>query len=160
MYLLLVRYVRADSMNAPSSADAFGSQKCYASIVEDLNLSDIECLKYSLSKGLGVGIVVGGSIMKLPQLLLSMWSIRNISVASEANAFPSSVRPFRARNLSKLLHPRNLLLPRDVRIFLSQGVPIFDVRGERLPGVAEHRNHPSHHLLSLFHAAKIVIFLQ
>jgi mannose-P-dolichol utilization defect protein 1 len=49
-----------------------GFQKCYTSIVEDLNFSDIECLKYSLSKGLGVGIVVGGSIMKLPQVLLSM----------------------------------------------------------------------------------------
>ena len=74
MYLLLARYVQADLINAPF-VDEFGSQKCYASIVEDLNLSDIECLKYSLSKGLGVGIVVGGSIMKLPQLLLSMWSI-------------------------------------------------------------------------------------
>ena len=63
--------------------DVFGLQKCYASIVEDLNLSDVECLKYSLSKGLGVGIVVGGSIMKLPQLLLSMRPVRNISLPSE-----------------------------------------------------------------------------
>ncbi|KAI0079435.1 mannose-P-dolichol utilization defect 1 protein [Panus rudis PR-1116 ss-1] len=45
-------------------------EKCYTSIVENLHLDDVECLKYSLSKGLGLGIVVGGSIMKVPQLLL------------------------------------------------------------------------------------------
>ena len=39
--------------------------------MENLDLQDVECLKYSLSKGLGIGIVVGGSIMKVPQLLLS-----------------------------------------------------------------------------------------
>lgn len=36
-----------------------------------MTLDDVECLKYSLSKGLGVGIVAGGSIMKIPQLLTS-----------------------------------------------------------------------------------------
>jgi mannose-P-dolichol utilization defect protein 1 len=46
-------------------------QKCYASLVEDLDLADVPCLKYALSKGLGIGIVVGGSIMKVPQLMLS-----------------------------------------------------------------------------------------
>lgn len=46
-------------------------QKCYSSLVENLNVGDVDCLKYSLSKGLGIGIVVGGSIMKVPQLLLS-----------------------------------------------------------------------------------------
>ncbi|KAF7980323.1 hypothetical protein HWV62_38735 [Athelia sp. TMB] len=45
-------------------------KKCYTSLVENLDVTDIECLKYSLSKGLGLGIVVGGSIMKVPQLLL------------------------------------------------------------------------------------------
>ena len=39
--------------------------------MENLDIGDVECLKYALSKGLGLGIVVGGSIMKVPQLLLS-----------------------------------------------------------------------------------------
>ena len=46
-------------------------QKCYVSLVENLNVEDVDCIKYSLSKGIGVGIVVGGSIMKVPQLVLS-----------------------------------------------------------------------------------------
>lgn len=41
------------------------------SLVEDLNVADVKCLKYAVSKGLGIGIVLGGSIMKVPQLLLS-----------------------------------------------------------------------------------------
>jgi hypothetical protein len=47
------------------------TQKCYVSLVENLNIEDVDCIKYSLSKALGVGIVVGGSIMKVPQLVLS-----------------------------------------------------------------------------------------
>ncbi|KAI0712695.1 mannose-P-dolichol utilization defect 1 protein [Earliella scabrosa] len=59
-------------------------EKCYTSIVENLDFGDIECLKYSLSKGLGLGIVVGGSIMKVPQLLLivSARSARGLSLTA------------------------------------------------------------------------------
>ncbi|KAL0961347.1 hypothetical protein HGRIS_006303 [Hohenbuehelia grisea] len=49
---------------------AIVGQKCYVSLVENLQFGDVECLKYSLSKGLGIGIVAGGSIMKVPQLML------------------------------------------------------------------------------------------
>ncbi|KAK7440625.1 hypothetical protein VKT23_016973 [Stygiomarasmius scandens] len=45
-------------------------KKCYTSLVENLDVSDVECIKFSISKGLGIGIVAGGSIMKVPQLLL------------------------------------------------------------------------------------------
>ncbi|KDR82290.1 hypothetical protein GALMADRAFT_240785 [Galerina marginata CBS 339.88] len=45
-------------------------KECYTSLVENLDITDVHCLKYSLSKGLGIGIVVGGSIMKVPQILL------------------------------------------------------------------------------------------
>lgn len=49
------------------------NQECYASLVENLNFGDVECLKYSLSKGLGIAIVAGGTVMKVPQILLSEW---------------------------------------------------------------------------------------
>ncbi|PPQ93177.1 hypothetical protein CVT25_002837 [Psilocybe cyanescens] len=45
-------------------------KECYTSLVENLHVGDVKCLKYSLSKGLGIGIVVGGSVMKVPQVLL------------------------------------------------------------------------------------------
>lgn len=50
---------------------ALVGEHCYISLVENLNVGDIQCLKFALSKGLGIGIVVGGSIMKVPQILLS-----------------------------------------------------------------------------------------
>ncbi|KAK2465737.1 hypothetical protein APHAL10511_002281 [Amanita phalloides] len=56
--------------------------KCYATLVENLELDNVKCLKYALSKGLGIGIVVGGSIMKVPQILLILKarSARGISL--------------------------------------------------------------------------------
>ncbi|KAI0792732.1 mannose-P-dolichol utilization defect 1 protein [Abortiporus biennis] len=57
-------------------------EKCYETLVLNLDVDDVECLKYSLSKVLGVGIVIGGSIMKVPQLLLivTAQSARGISL--------------------------------------------------------------------------------
>ncbi|RUS20450.1 hypothetical protein BC937DRAFT_95181 [Endogone sp. FLAS-F59071] len=43
--------------------------KCYTSLIEDFNLADLACIKYSISKALGFGIVLGGSIVKIPQIL-------------------------------------------------------------------------------------------
>ncbi|KAJ7646768.1 mannose-P-dolichol utilization defect 1 protein [Roridomyces roridus] len=57
-------------------------QECYTSLIENLDLSDVKCIKYSISKGLGIGIVVGGSIVKVPQLLsiLNAKSARGLSL--------------------------------------------------------------------------------
>ncbi|THH04995.1 hypothetical protein EW145_g5118 [Phellinidium pouzarii] len=65
-------------------AVALVGEKCYRSLVEELHVGDVECLKYSLSKGLGLGIVVGGSIMKVPQLyiILKARSARGLSFTS------------------------------------------------------------------------------
>ncbi|KAH7884711.1 hypothetical protein F5I97DRAFT_1812440 [Phlebopus sp. FC_14] len=72
--------------NLPSFVRDLGvaivGQKCYSSLVENLDIGDVECFKYSLSKGLGLAIVVGGSIMKVPQLMLilSARSARGLSL--------------------------------------------------------------------------------
>ncbi|KAI8883394.1 mannose-P-dolichol utilization defect 1 protein [Backusella circina FSU 941] len=50
-------------------AVALIGEKCYVSLIENLNLGDMDCIKYSISKGLGFGIVLGGSIVKIPQIL-------------------------------------------------------------------------------------------
>lgn len=53
------------------ASDVDIKQECYTSLVENIDVRDVKCLKYSLSKVLGIGIVIGGSIMKVPQILLS-----------------------------------------------------------------------------------------
>ncbi|KIL61391.1 hypothetical protein M378DRAFT_13569 [Amanita muscaria Koide BX008] len=59
-------------------------KECYVTLVENLELTNIDCLKYALSKGLGIGIVAGGSIMKVPQILLILkaHSARGISLSA------------------------------------------------------------------------------
>ncbi|KDQ32533.1 hypothetical protein PLEOSDRAFT_1080105 [Pleurotus ostreatus PC15] len=60
--------------NLPSFVKDLGvavvGEKCYISLVENLEFGDVPCLKFAVSKVLGIGIVVGGSIVKVPQLLL------------------------------------------------------------------------------------------
>jgi len=56
-----------DVLRAP--AEGLIGAKCYHSLVWNFDLFDVDCLKYALSKGLGLGIVLGGSIVKIPQIL-------------------------------------------------------------------------------------------
>ncbi|KAG8762888.1 hypothetical protein FRC11_007291 [Ceratobasidium sp. 423] len=65
-------------------AVAIIGEKCYTTLIENLELGDVNCLKYAISKGLGIGIVVGGSVMKVPQLLLitRARSARGLSLTS------------------------------------------------------------------------------
>jgi len=42
---------------------------CFESLVVKLNFSDMVCVKSAVSKTLGLGIVVGSSLVKLPQVL-------------------------------------------------------------------------------------------
>ncbi|KAJ9100592.1 hypothetical protein QFC21_003636 [Naganishia friedmannii] len=57
---------------------------CYDSLIYNFDLSDTGCVKYSISKGLGLGIVVGGSIVKLPQIgkILNSKSARGLSLSA------------------------------------------------------------------------------
>jgi len=64
--------VTAITHNIPSflrdPAVALIGEKCYTVLVYDFDITHSECLKYALSKGLGLGIVLGGSIVKIPQV--------------------------------------------------------------------------------------------
>lgn len=66
--------------------------KCYGVLVEDLTFTDLPCLRLALSKALGSGIVVGASLVKLPQILKIIGSgsgagVSLLSVALETCAF-------------------------------------------------------------------------
>lgn len=43
--------------------------QCYSSLVLDIDVADVECLKLAISKALGIGIVAASSIVKVPQIL-------------------------------------------------------------------------------------------
>lgn len=43
--------------------------KCYKTLLLDVDLENTECLKLAVSKGLGIGIIAASSIVKVPQIL-------------------------------------------------------------------------------------------
>lgn len=43
--------------------------KCYSSLVLDIDVADEACLKLAVSKALGVGIVAASSVVKVPQIV-------------------------------------------------------------------------------------------
>ncbi|CDZ98215.1 Predicted endoplasmic reticulum membrane protein Lec35/MPDU1 involved in monosaccharide-P-dolichol utilization [Phaffia rhodozyma] len=49
-------------------AIAIIGEKCYTTLIYDFDILDGPCLTYAISKGLGFGIVIGGSIVKIPQI--------------------------------------------------------------------------------------------
>ena len=71
-------------------------EKCYETFFIDGNFMDVPCLKYTISKGLGYGIVIGSGIMKLPQILKIMLSkdvtgLNAMSFYMECAAFLPSI---------------------------------------------------------------------
>ncbi|PVU91637.1 hypothetical protein BB561_004291 [Smittium simulii] len=59
-------------------------ENCTSIIVDDLNLFEPVCLKYSISKALGLAIVLGGCIVKLPQIfkILKARSAQGLSLSA------------------------------------------------------------------------------
>ncbi|GAA5957103.1 hypothetical protein JCM3765_005406 [Sporobolomyces pararoseus] len=64
--------------------EALLGQECYTTLVYNVDLSSTSCLKLALSKVLGVGIILGGAVVKVPQILtvLSSKSARGLSLSS------------------------------------------------------------------------------
>jgi len=50
-------------------AIALIGEQCYNVLVYDFDFTNVDCLKFALSKGLGLGIVLGGAIVKIPQII-------------------------------------------------------------------------------------------
>ncbi|ORY86741.1 hypothetical protein BCR35DRAFT_302478 [Leucosporidium creatinivorum] len=65
-------------------AVALIGQECYDSLIYNTNFSDSACIQYSISKALGFGIVLGGSIVKVPQIIkiVRSHSARGLSLSS------------------------------------------------------------------------------
>lgn len=64
--------------------EALLGQECYTTLIYNVDLSSTSCLKLALSKVLGVGIILGGAVVKVPQILtvLSSKSARGLSLSS------------------------------------------------------------------------------
>lgn len=58
--------------------------ECYESLFEEFQITNVPCIKLAISKALGIGIVVGGAIVKVPQIItiLKHRSAKGISLAS------------------------------------------------------------------------------
>ena len=65
---------------------------CYKSLILDIDVTDTACIKLGISKGLGLAIVAGSSIVKVPQILKLLQSqssagVSFLSYALETAAF-------------------------------------------------------------------------
>lgn len=81
-------YVQTITQNLPNPVMNMGldllGQKCYDQLLIDVDLTQPECVKLAISKGLGIGIVAMSAIVKLPQIfsLLASQSAEGLSFAS------------------------------------------------------------------------------
>ncbi|KAF4447447.1 mannose-P-dolichol utilization defect 1 [Fusarium austroafricanum] len=59
-------------------------ETCYKSLLLDVNIEDVDCIKFAVSKALGIGIIAASSIVKVPQIikLLNSKSAEGVSFLS------------------------------------------------------------------------------
>ncbi|KAG8903086.1 hypothetical protein FRB99_003759 [Tulasnella sp. 403] len=65
-------------------ATAIIGRRCFQSLLENLDYTDSHCIRLAISKALGIGIVAGGLIVKLPQIsiILKKRSARGLSFSA------------------------------------------------------------------------------
>jgi mannose-P-dolichol utilization defect protein 1 len=74
--------------NLPAPLHDFGvsilGDACYKTLVLDIDVTAIECVKLAISKGLGIGIIAASSVVKVPQIikLLNSKSSEGVSFLS------------------------------------------------------------------------------
>lgn len=44
-------------------------EACYSTLIHNADVSDLSCLRLAVSKALGIGIIIFGSILKIPQMM-------------------------------------------------------------------------------------------
>ncbi|KAH6664567.1 hypothetical protein B0J14DRAFT_661164 [Halenospora varia] len=80
--------VQPITQNLPAPIKDLGvsivGETCYKTLLLDVDLTNTECIKLAISKGLGIGIIAASSIVKVPQILklLSSKSASGISFLS------------------------------------------------------------------------------
>ncbi|CAG8973069.1 hypothetical protein HYALB_00009373 [Hymenoscyphus albidus] len=76
------------TQNLPAPVQELGitllGEKCYKTLLLDIDVTSTECIKLGISKGLGLGIIAASSIVKVPQILklISSGSAAGVSFLS------------------------------------------------------------------------------
>ncbi|KAK6527339.1 hypothetical protein TWF281_010521 [Arthrobotrys megalospora] len=106
---------------------------CYASLIENIDISDTACIKLGISKGLGIGIIAASSIVKVPQILkiISSNSAAGLSLLStllETDAYAISIAynfrngfPFSTFGETALIVVQNLVIAVLILHFTGRG---------------------------------------
>ncbi|KAK6533802.1 hypothetical protein TWF694_002731 [Orbilia ellipsospora] len=106
---------------------------CYTSLIENIDVTDVACIKLGISKGLGIGIIAAASIVKVPQILkiLNSQSAAGLSLLStllETDAYAISIAynfrngfPFSTFGETALIVVQNLVIAVLILHFTNRG---------------------------------------